>query len=153
MWRGMMWKKCKLERDLYVASFPNYERCQAAEQSLEISGAWGIGWAILKDDWTLPWWKEGTFLLTDRSCYSELRAHIELVTGPVPGNRVSVYVGNEQIATICDSTSVVCCIMWEPGLHGPEICFHLQRDNRGKYSQREYAGLHVLLESGLGPFL
>lgn len=31
--------------------------------------------------------------------------------------------------------------MWEAGLDSPEICFHLQRDNRGKYSQREYAGL------------
>lgn len=151
-WRAMMWTKCRLERDIYVASFPNCARCQAAEQSLEISSVQGIGWAILKNDWTLPWWKERTFLLTDSSCYSELRAHIQLITTPVPGNRVGVYVGNEQIATICDSTSVVYCIMWEPGLHSPEICFHSQGDNRGENSQREYAGLHVRLESGLRPF-
>lgn len=55
---------------------------------------------------------------------------MQLVTTAVPGNRAGVCVGNEQIATICDSTSLVHCIMWETGLDSPEICFHLLRDNK-----------------------
>lgn len=55
---------------------------------------------------------------------------IQLVTTAVPGNRTGVCVGNEQIATICDSTSLVHCIMWETGLDSPEICFHLLIDNK-----------------------
>jgi len=33
-----MQRRHNLERDIHVASFPKGERCQAAEQSLEISG-------------------------------------------------------------------------------------------------------------------
>lgn len=36
--KDMMWRKHNLERDSHVASFPKGKRCQAAEQSLEISG-------------------------------------------------------------------------------------------------------------------
>lgn len=55
---------------------------------------------------------------------------IQLVTTAIPGNRAGVCVGNEEIATICDSTSLVHCIIWETGLDSPEICFHLLRDNK-----------------------
>ena len=145
----MMWRNCNLERDICVASFPKGERCQATEQSLEISGGWGIGWAILKDDWTLPWWQEGTFLITCRSCCNELRAYLQLVRMAVPGNRAGAYTGNEQIATICDSTPLVCCIMWEAGLDSPEVCFHLQRD-KGVQPKRNMLVCKTNLNLALG---